>query len=70
MALARRLRADAGFDQVPIVALTAHAMAEHRALALEAGCDAHWTKPIVDLGAFGGAVAELLQEGRRPLAQA
>ncbi len=32
--------------RVPIVALTAHAMNEEQGLSLQAGCDAHVTKPI------------------------
>jgi CheY-like chemotaxis protein len=35
----------AGYKK-PIVALTAHAMAEERALTQAAGCDGHLTKPI------------------------
>jgi PAS domain S-box-containing protein len=40
----RQLRAE-GYNQ-PILALTAHAMAEEVARSIAAGCDAHLTKPI------------------------
>lgn len=42
--LARTLRRT-GFTR-PILAITAHAMVQHRAQALEAGCDALYTKPV------------------------
>ncbi|MFL6259355.1 MAG: response regulator [Thermoanaerobaculia bacterium] len=60
----RRLRADPAFDATPIVALTAHAMAGDRERSLAAGCDDHWTKPILDLSAFKDNVAKLAAEGR------
>jgi two-component system, cell cycle response regulator DivK len=60
----RRLRADASFDQTPIIALTAHAMRGDHERSLHAGCDEHWTKPIIDLDLFKEMVERVVVEGR------
>lgn len=46
LTLTQTLKSDPATAQVPVLAVTAHAMADHRASALAAGCAGFVTKPI------------------------
>ena len=59
-----RLRADPRTADIPVVALTAFAMAADRARALEAGFDGYLEKPI-SVRDFPGQVRSHLDGGRR-----
>ena len=58
----RRLKADPTTRDIPVIALTAHAMASDREKALEAGCDAYETKPV-ELPSLLAAIEKLLANG-------
>jgi CheY-like chemotaxis protein len=59
LSLTRQLKADPGTAGIPIVALTAHAMAGDREQALAAGCIGYMSKPI-DTRTFGDDIRQFI----------
>lgn len=64
LSLTRQLKSAPATRQIPIVALTAHAMREDRERALAAGCDGYITKPIATR-TLQQEIAEILERQRR-----
>ena len=59
----RQLKADASTRHIPVIALTAHAMATDEQKARDAGCDDFDTKPI-ELSRLLGKIETLLQRAK------
>ena len=55
----RRIKADTATRGIPVIGLTAHAMAGDREKAMEAGCEDYDTKPV-ELARLLGKIAALL----------
>lgn len=58
----RRIKADPRTASIPVIALTAHAMADDRERALAAGCDDFDTKPV-DFERLRAKIAALIPAG-------
>ncbi len=56
----RRLKADAQTREIPVIALSAHALAGMREKAIAAGCDEFDTKPV-DFDRLMGMIRRMLQ---------
>ena len=56
----RKLKADPDTKEIPVIALTAHAMVSDRERAFEVGCDDYDTKPV-DFPRLLGKIRAILE---------
>jgi CheY-like chemotaxis protein len=61
---AQQLKGDLSTRMIPIIALSAHAMAGDRLQAMKAGCDEYDTKPV-DWPRLWGKIRTLISDGAR-----
>ncbi len=59
LSLTKQIKSNPSTSQIPIIALTAHAMKQHAEDARKAGCDGFITKPI-NTRAFPGQISQYL----------
>ena len=59
-AATRKIKADLATKKIPVIALTAHAMAGDRDRALEVGCDDYDSKPV-EIDRLVGKIQALLE---------
>ncbi len=62
---ARRIKSEGATKDIPLIALTAHAMAGDKEKALQAGCDDYDTKPV-ELPRLLGKIQALLDKKTAP----
>jgi CheY-like chemotaxis protein len=58
----RQVRENEATRKIPVIALTAHAMAGDREKAIEAGCDDYDTKPV-EITRLLGKITALIESG-------
>lgn len=63
IAFTQEIKANPKTSAIPIVAVTAHAMAGDRARAIHAGCDGYVSKPL-DTRSFGSQMRAILTSAR------
>lgn len=66
LTVTRQLKANLETAEIPVVALTAHAMPDDRAKTLEAGCCSYISKPI-NYRSFVAEVGRVLERNLQPV---